>query len=101
MRSAPLSDPAKSQPHSALSYVVIDFDTAIVNVDSQSCPSRESVSHRFCKLLFLRQRRNCRFNPGLEVRPNGSGVLLAHCLPLVSRHAADTILDIVECADAL
>lgn len=85
--------------HGSFSDVVVDFDPAIVHVDAQSCPSRQGISHRLGQPLLLWQSWERGFDPDLELVQNRPGMVLAQGVPLVSRHASDTVLDIVENAD--
>lgn len=82
------------------SDLVADFDTAIIDTVSSRCRSPKRISHRLGRPLLQWQRRKRGFNPGLELAQNAPGMFLAQGTPLVSRHAADPVLDIVERADA-
>ncbi len=72
---------------------------AIVDVDAQGGPSREGISHRLASFCFCGKVESVTSIQALNSSRTGRHGVGAGT-PLVSPTAADTVLDIVERADA-
>ena len=90
-----------NRPNGSLDHVVVDFDPAVIEKETQACPTRQGITDRVGKLGLLTDQRQFLTQPRLQRLDQRTAALLPNNMALLGGAAADLALDPVEGGKAL